>query len=473
MANYSRRDFLKTGALSGLVAGTVFAGCSTGLNGRESKWRGEAKNVIILVSDGMSIGTLSMADQMKRMQHGSTSTWVSLYEQNILKRGLMEMSSATSIVTDSAAAGASWGCGHRVPNGSLNVGANGEQHTPILTHFRNAGKKTGLVTTTRMTHATPSAFIVNMASRGDEDAIADQMLERGANVLLGGGNAHFAADKRDDGRDMYAEFKAKGYQVARSKSEMKSLSGDGPVLGIFEEHHLPYTVDHVNSEELKNRVPTLAEMTDVAIGRLSGSEGFILQVEGGRVDHAAHQNCAAGLIYDQLAFDDAVAVAYEFANANPDTLLIVTTDHGNANPALNGTGSGYRDSDPMFMRLSEFTGTNSLILSNLSSDDSLSKMREVIEFNTKIAIDTDQATMLRNAMRREYREAYTRMNSASAVLGRILANYTAVSFTSGSHTSDLVELGAMGPGSETINGFYKNTDLFTLMMEAAGVPATV
>ncbi|MCH8524127.1 MAG: alkaline phosphatase [Balneolales bacterium] len=471
MSNFSRRDFLKTGGLAGLLAGTTLAGCSVAGNGSSGNWRGGAKNVIFMVSDGMSIGTLSMADQLKRIQYGTASTWMSLYEENRVKRAMMDTASANSIVTDSAAGGSAWGCGVRVPNGMLNMGANGEVYTPILTHFRNAGKKTGLVTTTRLTHATPASFIVNMERRGNENGIAIQMLERGADVLMGGGDRFFDGEKREDGRDLFSEFASNGYHVARNKQEMNGASSDQPLLGVFTQEHLPYDVDHRNNPNLAANVPTLAEMTDKALQQLDNRNGFILQVEGGRVDHAAHGNCVSGLLYDQIAFDDAVAVALRFAEDNPDTLLIITTDHGNANPGLNGTGSGYLETQNMFMRLSEFTASNAVLLPKINRDSSISAIREVIEAHNKIAISVDEATMLRSAMRREFRSAYSRQSSTGAVMGGIMANHTAVSFVSGAHTSDHVELAAMGPGSEAINGLVHNNSLFNLVLDAAGVVA--
>ncbi len=472
MSTFSRRDFLKTGALGSLVAGTVGVSCVGAGAGNGTNWKGGAKNVIFMVSDGMSAGTLSMADHMIRIQRGTPSTWIDLYESNRAKRSLMDMASLTSKVTDSAAASASWGGGHRVQNGSLNVGPNGEEYTPILTKFKNAGKKTGLVTTTRITHATPAGFIANVPSRSMENEIAVQMLDRGVDVYFGGGRRFFSGDQRQDNRDLFAEFAAKGYTLANNKTEMNALTGATPVLGLFTDDHLPYVVDHNNIPELLQTVPTLAEMTDKALQMLSGSQGFILQVEGGKIDHAAHSNDASGLVFDQIGFDDAVAVAAKFVEANPDTLLIITSDHGNANPALNGDGPGYANADPFFETLLKATRTNNSILDMLSETDSASRIREVVEMYTSHAITVEEAGYLKQAMQGTYKNLYKLMNSRHAVLGQILANYTAVNFTGNNHTSDLVELASMGPGSEAINGFVKNTELHNIMLEAAGVPVS-
>lgn len=472
MSTFSRRDFLKTGAIGSLVAGTVGVSCVAAGNGSAANWKGGAKNVIFLVSDGMSAGTLSMADHMIRIQRGTPSTWIGLYESNRVKRSLMDMASLTSKVTDSAAASASWGGGMRVENGALNIGPNGEEYTPILTKFKNAGKKTGLVTSTRITHATPAGFIANVTSRGMEHEIAVQMLEREVDVYFGGGRRFFAGDQRRDNRDLFSEFTAKGYSLAHNKTEMAALTGATPVLGLFTDDHLPYMLDHNNIPELLETVPTLAEMTDKALQMLSGSQGFILQVEGGKIDHAAHSNDASGMIFDQIAFDDAVAVAVKFVESNPDTLLIITTDHGNANPALNGDGPGYANADPFFETLLKATRTNNSILDMLNENDSVSRIREVIETYTSHAITVEEAGFLKQAMQGTYKNLYKLMNSRHAVLGQILANYTAVNFTGSNHTSDLVELASMGPGSELINGFVKNTELHNIMLEAAGIPVS-
>jgi alkaline phosphatase len=469
MSSFSRRDFLKTGALGSLAVGTLGVACANPGSSSPTAWKGSARNVIFMVSDGMSAGTLSMADHMKRIQFGTPSNWIALYETNRAKRSLMDMASLTSIVTDSAAAAASWGCGFRVENGSLNMGPNGEEYVPVLTKFKNAGKKTGLVTTTRMTHATPSGFIANVTNRGMEHEIAVQMLEREADVYMGGGLRFFASDKRRDNRDLISEFKAKGYAYVANKSELSAVPEASRVLGLFHDDHLPYVVDHENIPEQKENVPTLAEMTQKALDLLSGSNGFLLQVEGGKVDHAAHSNDAVGLVYDQIGFDDAIGVVLKFVESNPDTLLIITSDHGNANPALNGDGPGYANADPFFETLSKATRTNNSILDMLSENDSPARIREMVQTYTTHPITLQEAGYLKQAMQGTYTNLYKLMNSRHAVLGQILANYTAVNFTGSNHTSDLVELASMGPGSEAVNGFVKNTDLHSLMLEAAGI----
>lgn len=450
-----------------LGSGVLLNGCSS-TNGRTHP--GDAKNIIFMVSDGMSNGTLTAADHMLRRNFGRASQWISCYEENRLTRGLMDMASASSIVTDSAAASCSWGCGQRLVNGRINMTEDEIALKTILEIFRDAGKATGLATTTTLTHATPAGFSANVMSRNDEPIIATQYLERGYDVLLGGGNRFFDPTLRDDGRNLYDEFAQTGYHVVRQKEAMQRFNGDEKLLGIFFDGHLPYTLDHQNTSDYRRDIPTLTEMTQAAINRLSKNEnGFILQVEGGRVDHAAHSNDVSGLIYDQIAFDDTITAVLEFAEGRDDTLVIVTTDHGNANPGLNGVGSNYSNSEPNFDRISEFRHTNNWLMPQLNANSSINEIRELVEYATRIEIRRDEAGILQRSLAGEYENLHRLMSSPYQVLGQILANYVAFNFIGGSHTADYVELSAMGPGSEQLGPITRNTDLFELMVEMGGV----
>ena len=468
----ARRTFLRTGAASAALLGSGIWTTDI-LNSAPiaEKAKGDARNVIFLVSDGMSSGTLALADLMLRRRDGKTSNWIKLYDRPGIRRGLMDMASLDSIVTDSAAASSSWGCGYRINNGGVNWGPNDEEYTPVLKYFKDAGKGTGLVTTTTITHATPSGFGANVPQRGMEEKIAEQYLQRQYDVLLGGGNRFYSQELRSDGRDLYADYKNAEYHVVRKKQDLFNVPKDDKrLLGVFYDSHVPYTLDHINTKEYRETIPTLAEMTQIALNRLSHNRnGFIMQIEGGRVDHAAHGNDVGGLIYDQIAFDDAIGVVVEFAEEHPDTLVIITTDHGNANPGLNGQGPGYRDSNRNFDRIQEFKHTNNWILGGLSEESTTNEIRERVEEATGIYITGKEAVTLQDSYRGKYEAVYSMMNRPWVVMGQILANYTSVNWIGTAHTADYVELAAFGPGSEAIKPFTKNTELFDVMTEAAGV----
>lgn len=434
------------------------------LSGRGKK----AKNIIFLVSDGMSTGTLNMADLYLNRTFGKSSNWLQLYKENRVSRALMDTASASSIVTDSSAGSSSWGGGVRVPNGALNVGANGEQYLPILQKFKKAGKMVGCVTTVPITHATPAGFCVNSKSRNSQEDIAGQYLDLQFDVMMGGGNQYFAADKRKDKTDMYAAFAAKGYQVAKTRNEMLLASNDKPVLGVFGEDAVPYYIDRNNSD-LKNTVPSLAEMAQKAIDRMKNHpKGFVMQIESGKVDWAAHANDIAGLIHDQVEFDEAIKVAIDFAEKDGNTLVIITTDHGNANP---GVIYG-KDANKNFDSIQKYTQTNEIILNSIHAGDSVAKVREIIEAGNGTTISEDDAKTILgyyDGLQKEEGGLYNYKKVPFKAFSEMQKKTNSVGWISMDHSADYVELAMFGPGSELLKPFVKNTDLHYLMLQAAEV----
>jgi alkaline phosphatase len=465
-----RRDFLNFGmfaAAGGTIASTAMIGCSAKVS---EKSKGKTKNIILLVSDGMSTGTLNMADLLLQRKEGRGSRWIDLYRKNRASRALMDTASADSLVTDSAAASSAWGGGHRVNNGALNIGPDGTNYRPILQQFKEAGKSVGCITTVPITHATPAGFCVNVKNRGSQDTIAELYLPLYFDVMMGGGTEFFSKEKRKDGRDMFAEFAAGGYTVARTKNEMIASGNEKPLLGVFYEDGLPYTLDQKSDDRLLKDIPTLAEMTEKAIAHMSQNpEGFALQVEGGKVDWAAHANDTGALVYDQIAFDEAVAVAISFAEKRDDTLVIITTDHGNSNPGLIKSNNV----DSKFDLLQKFKHTNEWILKNIRKSDSLSRLIEQINFAQGYAITHDEAReILSHYADLDNEGIYNDYKLPYRQLAQIQQNYTSVGWSGMDHSADFVELTLFGQGSELLTPFVKNTDLHYLMLQAAGIEVT-
>lgn len=466
----NRRKFFRNGSLFAIGSTVLspFKGFASEPDFDLLSKNKKAKNIIFLVSDGMSTGTLNMADLYLNRKFGKGSNWMQLYKDNRVSRALMDTASASSIVTDSSAGSSSWGGGVRVPNGSLNVGANGEQYLPILQKFKKVGKMTGCVTTVPITHATPAGFCVNSKSRNSQEDIAVQYLDLGFDIMMGGGNQYFSADKRKDKKDMYAAYSAKGWQVVKTRSEMMNTSNDKPVLGVFGEDALPYYVDRNNSE-LKDSVPSLAEMAQKAIDRMKNNpKGFVLQIESGKVDWAAHANDISGLINDQVEFDEAIKVAIDFAEKDKNTLVIITTDHGNANP---GVIYG-KDANTNFDSIQKYTKTNEMILNEIHADSSVAKVREIIEAGNGTTVSEEDAkTILTyyDGLHKEEGGLYNYKKLPYKAFAEMQKKTNSVGWISMDHSADYVELAMFGPGSELLKPFVKNTDLHYLMLEAAEV----
>ena len=467
----NRRKFFRNGSLAALGSAIInpldVFGKSQDfdLSGRNKK----AKNIIFLVSDGMSTGTLNMADLFLNRKFGKGSNWIQLYKDNRVSRALMDTASASSIVTDSSAGSSSWGGGVRVPNGSLNVGANGEMYLPIWQKFKKTGKMAGCVTTVPITHATPAGFCVNSKSRNSQEDIAVQYLDLGFDIMMGGGNQYFASDKRKDQKDLYAAYVAKGYQVVKTRDEMLNASNDKPVIGVFADDAVPYYVDRNSDTNLKNTIPSLAEMAQKAIDRMkSHPKGFVLQIESGKVDWAAHANDIGGLINDQVEFDEAIKVALEFAEKDKNTLVIITTDHGNANP---GVIYG-KNANENFDSIQKYTRTNEWILNEIHADSSIAQVRDIIASANGTTISEDDAkTVLTfyDGLHKEEGGLYNYKKLPYKAFAEMQKKSNSVGWISMDHSADYVELAMFGPGSELLKPFVKNTDLHYLMLQAAEV----
>ncbi len=455
----TRRRFL---GRSGLLAASSVAlpHLARGADATPARDGQQPRHIIHLVADGMSVGTLTCADHLSHLLRQRGLTWWELCRRPGTHTAWMNMRSLNSLVTDSSAASSSWGSGSRIVNGTVNILPDGRALKPLYELFGQAGWKRALVTTTEITHATPAGFAASGLKREAADFIAVQYLERGIEILLGGGQTFFDPAKRKDKRDLLADYRAAGYAVMNDAAALKSAPADKRWLGIFTPSHLPYTIDHVADPKALAAVPTLAAMTRRALEKLEREEHFIMQVEGGRVDHACHNNDAAAALRDQIAFDEAIDVCVEFQQRHPDTLLVMTTDHGNANPGLNGTGANYGNSSPLFANVKQVKSSFPEILKQLGKKENPAEIQAIIRDATGYDVPAEKAAAFAPFLAKKGRALYDIMSSPVIQLGQLLGNQLGIGWTSGSHTADYVPLAAVGPGAERFQGFIQNTDVF-------------
>jgi len=444
------------------------------------------KSIIFMVSDGMSAGVPSLAEPFSQLVRSTGTYYWGLLRSESVARGFLDMASANSLVTDSAAAVSSWSTGERINNGKINVSPDGRKLTPIGRLVHQTGKRVGLVTTTRITHATPAGFVANATDRNREFDISPQYLEEEVDVLLGGGRRQFDGALRPDGVGLISSFREKGYSILDSRDSLirgGNASGER-MLGLFGLDHLPFSIDRNANEELKKSVPTLAEMTRAALASLvQHSGGFLLQVEGGRIDHAAHSNDAGALLWDQLAFDDAIGVVLEFLKDQPDTLVVVTTDHGNANPGLNGVGAWYAESTQAFERLADAKASYGRLRSEIlrkratagaERKATTSVVHEVFARRLGIDLEDGEVAIISRMMDGEFPdEPSHQQRNIVGIVGQILGNYTGIGWTGVSHTADLVMTVAAGAGRSRFAGLQRNTDVFKHLAELLGVRSAV
>ncbi len=464
----ARRDWLKATGLGGLAAVIGSERTSAQESATSAK---KVRGVVFMVSDGMSPGVLTLAEAWSQLTRKRGTRWWQLINEPTAARGLMDTAAANSLVTDSAAASSAWGGGKRVNNGAINVAPDGTEITPIAAILKKQSKaRIGLVTTATVTHATPAGFAASVSARKNENAIAPQYLDR-VEVILGGGSGFFESKSRPDKRDLAADFTKAGYQIVSSRDELLAARSE-KLLGTFTRGHLPFSIDRDHNEELAKRVPSLTEMATAALSRfMEGDKPFLLQVEGARIDHAAHLNDIGALLGDQLAFDDAVAAVLTMTTGREDILVVVTSDHGNSNPGLCGMGDGYAESTQRFERITRFKASHERIFSewiNLMNGDA-PKLSSLIERHLQLTLKNEEIEALFNILnRRDVIEWNHQLDKPEGLLGQITGNHTGIGWNGTTHTSDYTLVSAIGPQAERFGGMVMNTDVFGHLMEMLG-----
>jgi alkaline phosphatase len=476
-----RRDFFKQATLGAMGVSLLRGRAEAGqvVAGKRPK------NIIYMVSDGMSAGVIPLAELASQVERKQSTNWVQLLREAGVARGMFDQASLSSPVTDSAAASSSWGCGSRVNNGSINTLPDGTNLTPIGKLAKDKGMMLGLVSTTAIWDATPAGFGASVARRSQREDIAVQYLNR-VDVLMGGGREAFTAATRSDKRDLMADFRNSGYIVSTDKAGLGGVRSGSKVVGLFREGALPFSIDHVRNQTDRAEVPTLAEMTQLALRSLGdASQGFLLQVEGARIDHSAHANDAASVIRDQLAFDAAIGVALEFARKRGDTLIVLCTDHGNSNPGLNGMGGSYGTSDECLLRATKATASFAAMAKEFGnrSDYNMDETKvsdarktaagvvaRVVKQHHHVDLNPQQAEAIARAAAGEKGVVLNaQQDTLVGTIGQVMANYTGIGFCGTSHTADYATSTAFGPGCEHFEGLLRNTQVFEKLTTLLGI----
>jgi alkaline phosphatase len=446
--------------------------------------------LIFVVGDGMPLGVTRAMHEIRTGVFGrNDSNLYARLRDSKSSVGYMATASLSSIVTDSAPASVAWATGVKTTNRMLASLPNGRPLTTILELLKGEGYGCGLVTTTRVTHATPAAWVSHQLHRDLEDDIALDMLAFRPDVLLGGGSVHFDAAKRTDKKDLFVGFTKAGFDVVRDRKALLASSPDGrPLMGTFAGSHIAYSVDRLNNKELGSLQPTLPEMTSAALQRLSRNpKGFILQVEAGRIDHASHSNDAWGAIMDTIELDDTLAVIDTYLAANPNTLVIVTSDHGNAGWGINGTGPDYNDASAALRSYGAAKASFEVITKKMKGKGP-GDIGEIVREYTGFAISPDESRMIADAMARDY-TAYPGdfVYQPDATLAKIMTHNAYgkgdkgqaaaiirrgnVGFTSCNHTAEDQLLLAYGHKAKELgmDRFVDNTYLFEVMCRYFGI----
>lgn len=333
--------------------------------------KSHAKNVILLIGDGMGDSEITLA---RNYEHGAAGRFPGIDALPITGQyttySLDKDNARPDYVTDSAASGTGWATGTKTYNGAISVDVHGKDRASLLELAKKHGLRTGDVTTSELQDATPAVQVSHVTDRGcytpastledcptnarengGKGSITEQLIDTRPDVTLGGGAESFdekATVGRYAGRTLLDQATERGYQVVTDRDSLRDVRRAGqrkPVLGLFADGNLPVrwtgpAATHTGGALAPRRCednpdrpasqPKLAEMTSKAISLLDTSKGFFLQVEGASIDKRDHAADPCGQIGETVDLDEAVQEALEFAKDDGDTLVIVTADHAHS-----------------------------------------------------------------------------------------------------------------------------------------------
>lgn len=334
---------------------------------------GRARNVILLIGDGMGDSEITVARNVAEGAGGWFRGIDALpLTGSYTHYSLDKATGKPDYVTDSAASGSAWATGTKTYNGAIGVNLAGAPQANLLEIAKANGKATGNVTTAEIQDATPAVLAAhvtdrkcygpeetsvkcpaNALDRGGLGSISEQLLNTRADVTLGGGAKSFeqrATAGQYQGRTLREQAQSRGYTLVSDRAGLDAVAKadqDTPLLGLFAPGNMPvrWTGDKAvrdgitrpaqtcrdNPERKADTQPDLATMTRKAIDLLKGrGDGFFLQVEGASIDKQDHAADPCGQIGETVDLDAAVQSALEFAKADGNTLVIVTADHAHS-----------------------------------------------------------------------------------------------------------------------------------------------
>ncbi|HCY84396.1 MAG TPA: alkaline phosphatase [Desulfobacteraceae bacterium] len=399
---------------------------------------------------------------------------------------------ANTLITDSAAAGTALASGVKTNKGVVGKDAAGNNVKTLTEAARDKGMKTGLITTTRLTHATPAAFASHNVSRNNENEIAQDFVKSNVDFFAGGGIRHFIPQKmkvekgdaigktikskRKDDKNLVKEFQKKGYTTYIGMKGAKAFKNEdfkkkNKVFAAFTYTHIPYEVERRNKYP---EVPSLAAMTKAGIDVLSkGKKGFFMMIEGGRIDHAAHANDPTGVIYDTLAFDNAVQVAFDFYKTHKnETLIVVVGDHETGGMGLGMDSMGYKldmksllttkvsVEDTLAYGAGQYKGDRAAYTNYLAKEFGLVNLTETEAARLEKAMAAADAgkTM-----------GYYKVNPAALTAARLLSERANINWTTTIHTATMIPMSATGVGAAKFGGYKDNTEIARMMATMIGV----
>lgn len=316
---------------------------------------GKSKNVIMIIGDGMGPQQVGLLlSYARQAPHSVIANRITALDR-MMEQGRLGISmtyAADTLVTDSAASATQLATGKFAGAEMLGLNKDGDTQENIIEKARRMGKLTGLVSDTRITHATPAGFAAHQTHRSHENSIPEDLLATGVDVMFSGGLSYWLPEQandrgsvlhkqlaqltgnsieikssRKDSKNLLTVAQQKGYSLAFNKAQLQQATGK--TLGLFADSGMANgIVETQNRGNAYHAQPTLKEMSEQALEILESNEkGFFLMIESGQIDWAAHRNDTGLLLHEMLRFNDTLNAVLDWAENRQDTLIIVTADH--------------------------------------------------------------------------------------------------------------------------------------------------
>ncbi len=438
------------------------------------------KYIFYYIGDGMGMGQVMSAECYNRMVRGSEKPLLMMQFPIV---STLTTYSASSPVTDSAAAGTALSTGYKTKNGMLGVTPDSAAVTSVAKQLFDAGYGVGLVTSVAPDDATPGSFYAHVPYRSMYYEIGKQAASCGYD-FIGGSNLRGVKDKKGNPTDLMQIFAENNVSVVRGIDALNATDSRRVVLLNTDSitiNDIGYTIDSIPG------VLTLPAMTEACLKHLekNGHDKFFMMVEGGNIDYGGHANDGGTIIKEILNFQDAIKVGYDFYLAHPDeTLIIITADHETGGLGLGNNAVGYdahlhyydyqKVSKDLFddycraimksRRIYEWEDMKEYLTDNLGfwkyvpvTEKQTTELKDSFEKCIKRRESVDQKTL------------YNSFNEFTTLVYRTLDSFTGLGWTTNGHSGGLVPVYAIGAGAEKFASFNDNTDIPRRIRELTGI----
>ena len=445
------------------------------LNAQESP-----KYIFYFIGDGMGMGHVAATQAYNRMILNNEEPLLMMQFPVV---GMLTTHSASSPVTDSAAAGTALSAGYKTKNGMLGMDADSVAVESIAAQLFSKGYGVGLVTSVPPDDATPGAFYAHVPDRGMYYDITVQAAQSGYQ-FLGGSKLRGTTDNEGNPNNLIDVLKeynmeyVKGADAARSSESERILMVNPEGIDSYQ---IGYTVDSIPG------AMTLPEMADVCLSHLKKwrPEKFFMMVEGGNIDYTGHSNDGGAAIKEILNFNQTLRVAYDFYNEHPEeTLIIVTADHDTGGLAIGSLFTGY-NMQPQYIdyqKISKdrFNDECKAILKSrriFTWEDMKEMLKEKLGFWAGVPVTEQQTAMLEEKFTKTFemrnsedqKTLYQNFDEFSTAVFNVFNEICGIGWVTYNHTGNYVPVYAIGVDADKFGGLHDNTNIPMIIREITGI----